>query len=234
MTPPLFETIELLDDPQPHSAPLNMALDEVLLRHAAMPLLRVYRWERPAVSFGYFEKIEPIEQAFPDHELVRRWTGGGVVPHCAHQENNANDDRADFTYSLILPKANRFAKMRSADSYHEIHLRITAALQQSGIDASLAANAAPKISQACFENPAQHDIIVSGKKIAGAAQRRSRFGALHQGSIQSVALPKNFPQILAAAFAEKTVAVPFPPFAISEAEKLSVEKYATSEWLRKF
>ncbi|MCX7916244.1 MAG: hypothetical protein N3A53_08100, partial [Verrucomicrobiae bacterium] len=53
----------------------NMAADEMLLRQAvthARPVLRVYRWSRPAVSFGYFQPY-PLELA-SQYELVRRPT----------------------------------------------------------------------------------------------------------------------------------------------------------------
>src|SRR5580700_1117427 len=78
---PWLTEISLFDDPLPRSAPLNMAIDEALLGTGAGPVLRVYRWKRPAVSFGYFERWAPIHAAHPDREAVRRWTGGGVVLH---------------------------------------------------------------------------------------------------------------------------------------------------------
>ena len=79
----IFDELTEVADPEPHDAALNMALDEVLLRRAAGPLLRVYRWARPAVSFGYFGKVADAEAAWPGREMVRRWTGGGIVPHGA-------------------------------------------------------------------------------------------------------------------------------------------------------
>ena len=89
----LFENIlEVIDD-LPHGAPLNMAIDEVLLRHARMPLLRLYRWERPAISFGYFGVAAQILPQCGPREAVRRWTGGGVVWH-----------GEDLTYSLVVPR----------------------------------------------------------------------------------------------------------------------------------
>ena len=226
MANPLFETLQFLDDPTPRGAALNMALDERLLRDATLPLLRVYRWRRDAVSFGYFEKFAPIERAFPDLEFVRRWTGGGVVPHSANGEN--------LTYSVIVPRAHEFAKIAVEDSYLEIHERVVAALQSCAIEASLTANSAPKISQGCFENPVRHDIVVSGKKIAGAAQRRSRFGVLHQGSIQLAALPEDFGLRLANALAAKIESRELSEMTVSEAENLAAQKYGCESWLRKF
>ena len=48
----IFAALTEVLDPEPHNAALNMALDEVLLASCTAPLLRVYRWAQPAVSFG--------------------------------------------------------------------------------------------------------------------------------------------------------------------------------------
>src|SRR5439155_4066795 len=40
----------------------------------------------------------------------------------------------------------------------------------------------------CFANPVHADVMLNGRKIAGAAQRRTRRGLLQQGSIQGVDL----------------------------------------------
>jgi lipoate-protein ligase A len=64
-------------------AAFNMALDEALLRTAAKrgrPLLRVYSWKKPAVTFGYFQKF-PKDLA-EGYEVVRRPTGGGGHDGC--------------------------------------------------------------------------------------------------------------------------------------------------------
>lgn len=226
MANPLFETLQFFDDSQPHGAALNMATDELLLRAALLPLLRVYRWKRDAISFGYFEKFASIERAFPDLEFVRRWTGGGVVPHSANGEN--------LTYSVIVPRAHEFAKIAVEDSYLAIHERVVVALQSCGIAASLTASSAPKISQGCFENPVRYDIVVSEKKIAGAAQRRSRFGVLHQGSIQLAELPHDFGSRFANALAAKIESRALLAMAVSDAENLATQKYGSESWLRKF
>ena len=97
--PVLFEKIIEIRDETPHSAPLNMALDEVLLGDICEPLLRIYRWEGAAVSFGYFGRYAPVAAAWPGRALVRRMTGGGVVPH-----------GSDLTYSLIVPAGHAFAE----------------------------------------------------------------------------------------------------------------------------
>ncbi len=200
-----------------------MAIDEVLLQQVKVPLLRVYRWERPAVSFGYFEKFAPIYSRFPSLDLVRRWTGGGIVPH-----------GDDFTYSLLVPVNAGFMHARPGDSYLAIHERIAAAVRRCGSEVSVAARSDAKISQACFENATQHDILLNGRKIAGAAQRRTKFGLLHQGSIQTMSLPAEFGHTLAGELSDNVAAKDLDEAALAAAESLAAAKYATDAWTQKF
>jgi lipoyl(octanoyl) transferase len=217
----IFEALDFLDDIEPHSAAMNMAIDEALLRCISAPMLRVYRWARPAVSFGYFEKWGPVQSAHPQRELVRRWTGGGVVLH-----------GEDWTYSLLVPEACDFARVSAVESYGAIHDALTRALRDHGIDASVSENTHAKISQACFENAVRHDVLHDGKKIAGAAQRRTQFGLLHQGSIQNVTLGREFGREFALTLAARVQ--PQAPTIGDDARALAHSKYGAAHWLRKF
>ena len=220
---PLFESIDLIHDPEPHPAALNMAIDEVLLQRLDRPLLRIYQWLQPSVSFGYFEKYEAVRAAHPGRDLVRRWTGGGVVPH-----------GEDLTYSILVPAGSAFLRLKTADSYRAIHKRIAGAMNRAGVVVSMADDADEKISQACFENPTRHDILQQGRKIAGAAQRRTKFGLLHQGSIQNVELPVSFEETLAAEFSERVNTRKIKRAELRAALALAETKYATDAWMRKF
>jgi lipoate-protein ligase A len=213
---PWLTEISLFDDPLPRSAPLNMAIDEALLGTGAGPVLRVYRWKRPAVSFGYFERWAPIHAAHPDREAVRRWTGGGVVLH-----------GEDVTYSLLVPGASP----PPSGTYALIHGALRAALAGLGIVTESVTVPSQKTSHACFENPVCHDVILRGKKIAGAAQRRTRLGLIHQGSIQGLDLPAEFPATFAAHLAGAVRNRSFD--VIPAAEKLAAEKYAAPAWLER-
>jgi lipoate-protein ligase A len=74
------------------------------------------------------------------------------------------------------------------------------------------------------------DVVADGRKLAGGAQRRGKWGLLHQGSIAakvSVAqLQAGFRQIFHAEFEPYTL----PPAELALAEKLTREKYATTSW----
>lgn len=200
-----------------------MAVDEVLLLRAQHPILRVYGWARPAVTYGYFEHWEPVAAAHPGKEWVRRWTGGGIVPH-----------GKDWTYSLIVPRSDAFALVNAAESYRVIHELLGEAMRAEGVEAGVTPQAAPKVSQACFENPAQYDLLAAGQKIAGAAQRRSRFGMLHQGSVQGVTMPPGFAERLAQTLANTITPRTLGDEELAEAQALAEAKYATEAWNRKY
>jgi len=214
----LFDHLLEVLDPEPHSAALNMAIDEALLRTAPAPMLRIYRWAQPAVSFGYFGKWAEAQHAWPGREAVRRWTGGGIVPH-----------GDDLTYSLIVPRAHPFAMLGPLESYRAVHEALAAALG----GASLATRADPKMSDACFENAVQHDVVLAGKKIAGAAQRRSKFGLLHQGSIQAVGDSVAVADALCEVLAHQLEAMPLTEEISADAAQLVIKRYGTREWLQR-
>ena len=215
--------MEFVADAEPHPAPVNMAMDEIILEEISVPTLRVYRWLRPAVSFGYFEKFTSLENRHPGRELVRRWTGGGVVLH-----------GEDFTYSLIIPRGCCVGELSPAQSYCAIHELLAQTMLESGISASVAGGASPKISADCFENAVRHDVLLGGRKIAGAAQRRTKAGLLHQGSIQCTQLPGDFAGQFAGMLAAKVVQRSVRESELSGAAALAESKYATTHWMRKF
>jgi lipoate-protein ligase A len=216
------DLIEILD-PEPHDAALNMAIDEALLQHAEQPMLRVYRWRIRAVSFGYFGKIAEVSQMAADREIVRRWTGGGIVEH-----------GDDLTYTLVVPRTAEVFRMSASDSYRAIHEAIARVLKHAGREASVASAAAEKASNACFANPVQYDLVARGAKLAGAAQRRTRWGLLHQGSIQLRPWPPSLPERLAEAFGGKVTRRSLTAETLEFARLLSAEKYGTTAWLQKF
>ena len=170
---PVFSRLQLWFDDAERSGPANMAADEWLLETAAAPVLRVYRWAGDWASLGYFGKLAEAEAAFSGVSWVRRWTGGGVVDH-----------RDDWTYTLAVPKSETLAQARGAESYRAIHAALVAAIETKNSIARLSGGDAQTGAAACFANPVEHDIIDgAGRKLAGAGQRRTRFGLLHQGSV---------------------------------------------------
>ena len=172
------------------AAPFNMALDEALLEAMPRwqtPILRFYGWTQPAASFGYFQKFSRVEQSTPLRPLVRRLTGGGIVPH-----------DADWTYSFAAPPGHDWHSLAAMESYRRVHEWIQRSFAKSNIQTELAlakksaGDVESKIAGECFSSHEKFDVLWQGKKIAGAAQRRNKFGLLIQGSVQApVSLARN-------------------------------------------
>jgi lipoate-protein ligase A len=169
----IFGELVFCDDTEPRSAELQMAVDEVLLGMADLPVLRVYRWESPCVTIGYFESHAAATAAHPGLPVVRRWTGGGLVVH-----------GTDAPYSLLVPAHEPFAMVRPVAAYRAIHRALAEALRGRLPEVTLATTDAPKQSAACFDNPVAADLLCGNSKVGGAGQRRTRLGLLHQGSLQ--------------------------------------------------
>jgi lipoate-protein ligase A len=160
----------------PGEAAFNMALDEALLEampRLGRPVLRFYSWSEPAASFGYFQKYAEIERLSLLRPLVRRPTGGGLVPH-----------DADWTYSLTFPKAHLWYSLKAIESYRRVHEWIQAAFSILDVETTLAPKAQKDVPGQCFAGHERFDLLRQGQKIAGAAQRRRRDGLLIQGSVQ--------------------------------------------------
>jgi lipoate-protein ligase A len=94
------------------------------------------------------------------------------------------DHRADWTYTLAAPAGTCIAGMRGAESYRIVHEALAQALRDEGIDTRLSTGTDLTAAAICFENPVGHDLIdATARKLAGAGQRRTRRGLLHQGSV---------------------------------------------------
>jgi lipoyl(octanoyl) transferase len=163
------------------AAAYNMALDEALLDSApelGRPVLRFYGWLEAAASFGYAQKYAEIEQWTKLRPLVRRPTGGGLVPH-----------DADWTYSIAFPPLHSWYRLKAVESYRRVHEWIRDAFAAINVPATLAPASQKEIPGQCFVGAEKFDVVWHGRKIAGAAQRRTRTGLLIQGSVQPPPIP---------------------------------------------
>jgi lipoate-protein ligase A len=168
--------IWLLLNSGPCAAAYNMALDEALLEampRLHQPVLRFYGWAEPAASFGYFQKFVEVERATLLRPLVRRPTGGGIVPH-----------DADWTYSLAFPAGHEWHSLRAEESYRRVHEWVQAAFAKLKVETQLASCCKKSAPGQCFVGYEKSDVLWHGQKIAGAAQRRNKLGLLIQGSVQ--------------------------------------------------
>jgi len=169
----VFEKLLLWVDPIRRSGPEAMAVDQWLFETSRLPVLRIYGWAGDWASVGYFGNIAGASAAFPGVKMVRRWTGGGIVDH-----------RTDWTYTVVAPQGEPMAGWRGVESYRCIHAALAETLTAEKIDVRSSGGGLETGAALCFENPVSHDLIdADGRKIAGAGQRRSRLGLLHQGSV---------------------------------------------------
>jgi len=160
----------------PGAADFNMALDEALLEampRLGKPVLRFYGWTEHAATFGYFQKYADVQRLTLLRPLIRRPTGGGLVPH-----------DADWTYSLVFPATHPWHCLKAIQSYQRVHEWLRAAFGKLGVETELAPCCHRAAPGQCFAGHEQFDLLWHGQKIAGAAQRRTRLGLLIQGSVQ--------------------------------------------------
>ncbi len=229
MTEKLFGALDVYREAAPHSAAMNMAIDEALLEHAMVPAMRFYRWRSPALSFGYFGRFADVATYQHERDLVRRWTGGGIVFH-----------GEDLTYSLVIPANHAAFRESSTSIYEEIHRALRDTLSETGQSAVVAAGADRSgitgvigAGYSCFENPVRADVILNGRKVAGAAQRRTRRGLLQQGSIQGIQLGDNLAEEFAQALARNCRMQMVDEEISQRARELTQQRYGTENWLRK-
>ena len=233
MTKEVFETLDVYYDDSSRSAAMNMAIDEVLLETARVPSIRFYQWNRLALSFGYFGQFADVEIYSAERDLVRRWTGGGIVFH-----------GNDLTYSIVIPAEHLVLSHSSISLYEQIHGALRDALIVTGERAELTAVAGDADAGAavndrgynepyCFAHPMRADVMLDGRKVAGAAQRRTRAGLLQQGSIQHVDLANGLAEEFAQALSPNCKIQKIDNSVLRRGQEIAEQKYGTSAWLRK-
>ncbi|MDX1946379.1 MAG: biotin/lipoate A/B protein ligase family protein [Pirellulaceae bacterium] len=189
-----MDSVRLLHDP-PAAGAWNMAVDEALLASAAggIATLRFYQWAEPTLSLGYFQAAadRALHSASEACPLVRRASGGGAILH-----------DQELTYSLAIPARGRFG---AAELYDRMHGTLIEVLAGLGVRAELcggkstcdslppatvaippeerAPKGRPPCAFLCFQRLTRGDVLCSGAKIAGSAQRRHRGGLLQHGSV---------------------------------------------------
>ncbi len=172
----------LIIEEEPHSGPMNMAIDHALALACAAgdspPTLRFYRWNPPAVSLGRNQPAADIDLeavAERGYDVVRRTTGGRAILHMD-----------ELTYSVVAPRTEPRVQGAVMDTYLRLSNGLLAGLALLGVNADKAGadvRTGKDVSAACFEVPSAYEITVGGRKLMGSAQSRKRDFVLQHGSL---------------------------------------------------
>lgn len=151
------------------------------------PLLHFYTWERPCLTYGYF--TDPHRHLHIEHleanglHMARRPTGGGIIFHLT-----------DFAFSLLIPSHDSGFSLNTLENYRWVNQQVGEVIGRwmgKSIDL-LPVESTPISDESavfCMAKPTQYDLMVEGKKVGGAAQRRKRQGFLHQATLSLTSPP---------------------------------------------
>lgn len=176
------------------SAAENMAKDVQLLHDLSGNdlTLHFYDWESDSATYGYF--VDP--SMFLDSDKIRRHqlqlakrpTGGGIIFHIC-----------DFAFSVLIPAAHPGFSVNTLDNYAFVNGMVAQAIQRfssNTLSTQLLQTEAgpldPSCRCFCMAKPTIYDLMISGRKVGGAAQRRVKQGLLHQGTLCLGMLPEEY------------------------------------------
>lgn len=162
----------------------NMAIDRELLQQLTIesqPILHLYDWKGPSATYGYF--VNPFNYFDPAGvkrhrlRLAKRPTGGGIVFHLW-----------DVAFSVLIPSQHPQFSFNTLDNYAFINRAVSEAIRAwRGVEPQLLYRSSEACnepcSQFCMAMPVQYDVMIDSRKVGGGAQRRTRHGFLHQGTI---------------------------------------------------
>jgi len=168
------------------SAEENMRIDADLLSQLGeqeRPVLRLYDWSGKSATFGLLTKPEQylnlekvVEQEL---DLAKRPTGGGIVFHIW-----------DLAFSTLVPAKCSLFSENTLSNYALINdcvLNVVGSFMGGAFEASITPEDASPLDgnckRFCMAQPTKYDVVWNGCKIAGAAQRQTKRGFLHQGTI---------------------------------------------------
>lgn len=180
------------------SAEKIMAIDAKLLDLPASgskePILHLYDWDGPSATYGHF--IDPYRFVDPEAasqlglQLARRPTGGGMIVHLA-----------DLAFSMVIPASHPGYSVNVLENYAFVNQLIIETIKNFTNNQNLPhlflrcdelKLSNPIFKHFCMAKPTKYDVMLEGRKVGGGAQRRTKYGFLHQGSISLVSPPIDF------------------------------------------
>ena len=178
---------------EPDLAEKNMELDRNFLKNIKKegnPILHFYGWSKKSLTYGHFihpsKFLDIGEVEKRDVSIAKRPTGGGVILHVS-----------DLAFSVVIPAHSPYFSENILKNYHFVNSAVKEAvfafLKETNDPLALleeeSAPLDPACRSFCMAKPTKYDVMLGGKKVAGAAQRQTKEGFLHQGSI-SISLPQ--------------------------------------------
>jgi len=166
---------------EPQNGFMNMAIDEAIAiscdKELSPPTLRLYTWNPPCISIGYFqdvnEDVDISECKRQNIDIVRRLTGGKAVLH-----------NKELTYSIISPSKNHIFQNGIKGSYKAIADCLLQGLKNIGVSGEITEMPSRKRGGfSCFLDTSFYEVSVKGKKLIGSAQKRWRNLFLQHGSV---------------------------------------------------
>ncbi len=166
---------------------LNMQRDCDLLfsaeQEAGSGFFRTYTWTQPTLTYGYSQAIDSIllKTDYMGYDRVQRPTGGGIVVH----------QPGEWTYALALSRTFLGCPLGMMSSFLWITQHFLRAFEQQGVFLQFGKLSTKDLYERrsetrCFVYPAKYELTHQGKKVLGAAQKRTREGLLQQGTIQGL------------------------------------------------
>lgn len=172
----------------PASAPECMRCDEELLAKAenGESNARIYEWKNPAVSVPRSFSSDGVDfEALKNAgvEFVKRPTGGGILVH-----------GFDLSYSAAVPRTVKWAGLGIDEAGLLLAQPVLESLIRCGYKAVFRTpeshGKTPK-QPLCAVQKSPLDILISGRKVAAFAQRRTARGIFQHGSINLRGIPNN-------------------------------------------
>ena len=153
----------------------NMQLDrEILQSNSPHPILRLYSFSSFCATIGIFTPREGLldEEACKnqDIQIATRPSGGGLLFH-----------EEDLSFCLYIPVKN--SKGSPLELCKTINGIIIKALLPFLLFPKKIVHFPQQQSRFCYSSVTPFDVVFENRKIGGCAQRRSKHGTLHQGSL---------------------------------------------------
>jgi lipoate-protein ligase A len=161
-----------------------MGIDEALLNRwsGAPVLLRLYAWQPPGLSLGYFQRHAEMSGNAAARDsgavITRRITGGDAILHFH-----------ELTFSIVGLDGSFPFDDTVESSYHRIHEALASGFSAFGLTAAVRkAGERTEYPQEghqgrCFYAVTRYDLVCGERKLVGSAQRRTAGKVLHHGSI---------------------------------------------------